>query len=557
MAHSKRNTTVITPSKNGLQKSWHGQTEWLTKGENDFKTGLAHLTQPVYIVSYQGSLHMTHAGTMMWGQRSDEANGLPLLGFAPPLSAADLGDAGFKSDLDIHYAYVVGAMANGITSVEMVKAAGEAGLVGFFGAGGLSLDQVETAIQRLKPFERQYTVGFNLIHSPNDPQLEQAVVDKYLHHGIQLVSASAYLDLTLPLVQYRVQGIHCDTDGRIVCPNRVMAKVSRVEVARKFFAPPPEKFLSQLVQQGKITARQAQLASKVPMAQEITAEADSGGHTDNRPAISLLPTFLALRNDAVQKYDFHPPLRVGLAGGVATPDAVAAAFAMGAAYVLTGSINQAAVEADTSDAVRTMLVQAQQADVTMAPSADMFEMGVKVQVLKRGTMFAMRAAKLYDVYRTHSRYEEIPANQRLTIERDMLRSTFDEAWQETRRFFAERDPLQIQRAEKDPQHKMALVFRSYLGRASLWAKMGVPDRQIDYQIWCGPAMGAFNAWAKGSCLEPARGRLTALMAMNLMCGAAVLMRYQWLQHQGVPIPRSAANFRPVSEDGIKKCLGMD
>ena len=29
----------------------------------------------------------------------------------------------------------------------------------------------------------------------------------------------------------------------------------------------------------------------------------------------------------------------------------------------------------------------------MAPAADMFEMGVKLQVLKRGTMFPMRAAQ--------------------------------------------------------------------------------------------------------------------------------------------------------------------
>jgi NAD(P)H-dependent flavin oxidoreductase YrpB (nitropropane dioxygenase family) len=41
------------------------------------------------------------------------------------------------------------------------------------------------------------------------------------------------------------------------------------------------------------------------------------------------------------------------------------------------------VEAGTSDTVRQMLAEAEQADVAMAPSADMFELGVKVQVLKR------------------------------------------------------------------------------------------------------------------------------------------------------------------------------
>ena len=84
---------------------------------------------------------------------------------------------------------------------------------------------------------------------------------------------------------------------------------------------------------------------------------------------------------------------------------------MGAAYLVTGSVNQSCVEAGTSDAVRRMLAQAQQADIAMAPAADMFEMGVKVQVLKRGTLFAMRAAKLYELYRAHESLDQIPADR--------------------------------------------------------------------------------------------------------------------------------------------------
>jgi PfaD family protein len=334
----------------------------------------------------------------------------------------------------------------------------------------------------------------------------------------------------------------------------VIAKVSREEVARKFFAPPPQKLLDQLVSEGLITTDEAQLSRHIPMAQDITAEADSGGHTDNRPALSLLPTFLALRDEAMAQYGFAVPLRVGLGGGIATPDAAAAGFAMGAAYVLTGSINQAAVEADTSDSVREMLVQAQQADVTMAPSADMFELGVKVQVLKRGTMFAMRAAKLYELYRSHSRYDEIPEKMRAMIEQDLLRTTFDDAWAQTREFFQKRDPGQIERAASDPKHQLALVFRSYLGQASIWAKTGVADRKIDYQIWCGPAMGAFNAWVKGSFLENKDQRRTDVMAINLMYGASRLLRCQWLRSQGVELPASELQCKPLLPEQILKRL---
>ena len=123
-----------------------------------------------------------------------------------------------------------------------------------------------------------------------------------------------------------------------------------------------------------------------------------------------------------RKFGYDVELRVGLAGGIATPAAAAAAFAMGAAYIMTGSVNQACVESGTSDAVREMLAETRQADVTMAPAADMFEMGVTVQVLKRGTMFPMRAARLYDLYRAYAGLDSIPA-----AERDKLEKTFFQA----------------------------------------------------------------------------------------------------------------------------------
>ncbi len=536
-------------------RQWIGSPDRLQRDAPALSSALDDVTKSLFIVDYNGNLTCSHEGGMIWGDAQYGCpSGLPLLGFVPPLHPEDLGESTFKRDLGLKYAYIVGAMANGITSVEMVIAAGQTGAVGFFGAGGLSLNQIENAILRLKPYQSQFPVGFNLIHSPNDMAHEMETAKLYVQHKVRLVSASAYLGLTLPLVYYRVKGIHTNANGDIICPNHIIAKVSREEVARKFFAPPPQKLLDQLVHDRLIGKDEAELAKHIPMAQDITAEADSGGHTDNRPALSLLPTFLALRDEALTQYQFSVPLRVGLAGGIATPEAAAAGFSMGAAYILTGSINQAAIEADTSDLVREMLVQAQQADVTMAPAADMFEMGAKVQVLKRGTMFAMRAAKLYDIYRTYDGYELIPVNIREMIERDLLRTTFKEAWHQTRQYFETRDPSQIERAEAKPKHKMALVFRSYLGQASLWAKTGLADRKIDYQIWCGPAMGAFNAWVKGSFLDDKDNRRTDVMALNILYGAARRIRCQWLKSQGVTLPTGVVTYKPLRREVIQERL---
>ena len=325
-----------------------------------------------------------------------------------------------------------------------------------------------------------------------------------------------------------------------------MAKVSRVEVARAFFSPPPPAMLQELVADGTITTAQAVLAARVPVAGDLTAEADSGGHTDNRPAMALLPAMLALAARSTREYGYRTALRVGAAGGISTPAAAAAAFALGAAYVMTGSVNQACVESGTSAAVRTMLGQAEQADTAMAPAADMFELGTTVQVLKRGTMFAMRAARLRELYRSHPSLESIAAPDRAVLEKNLFRMSLDDAWHDTRRFFAERDPAQIELAERDPKHKMALVFRSYLGRASRWATDGDASRALDYQIWCGPAMGAFNEWTRGTFLADPAARRVVLIAKNIMHSAAVITRIQSLRNQGVEVPAELRNRAPMT-----------
>ena len=367
-------------------------------GDQAFLEAINRVAQPLFLINQNGKMAVSLEGTLTIGNKKPSGSDvLPLIGYAPAMHPKDLGDPQFKKTHNLRYAYVAGAMAHGISSVEMVEAAGRNGMIGFFGAAGLLPDEIEAAIDLLQDRMGSRSFGINLIHSPTDPELEAATVDLYIRRGIKLISASAYLNLTLPLVYYRVNGIHRDNKGNVICPGKIVAKVSRIEVARKFLSPPPEKFLKLLVDQNLISSEQAALAAAVPMADDLTAEADSGGHTDNRPALTLLPTMMALRDEITAKYNYVNPVRIGLAGGIATPDSTAAAFAMGAAFVLIGSINQACVEAGTSDTVRQMLAEAEQADITMAPSADMFELGVKVQLLKRGTMFALRAANLYEL----------------------------------------------------------------------------------------------------------------------------------------------------------------
>jgi PfaD family protein len=473
----------------------------------------------------------------------------------PACRLEHLGDEGFLAEHRLTYPCMSGAMANGIGSVEIVEAMGRQGFLGVFGSAGLHPEAVEGAIHRLQGDLGETTpFAMNLIHSPGEPELESAIVDLYLRRNIRLVEASAFLNLTLPLVRYRVARIRRDASGQVIAPNRIIAKISRVEVASKFMAPPPAKFLDELVARGDITAVQAEWAGRIPMAEDITAEADSGGHTDNQPAIVLLPTMLALRNQMQAQYVYARPLRIGAAGGISTPWAAAAALSMGASYLVTGSVNQSCVEAGTSDSVRRMLAQAQQADVAMAPAADMFEMGVKVQVLKRGTLFAMRAAKLYELYRSHEGLDQLPANERAALEKTIFRAPIEAIWEQTQDYFRRRDPARIDQARRDAKQKMALVFRWYLGMSSRWANTGEPSRVVDYQIWCGPAMAAFNDWVRGSFLEQPENRRVATVALNILYGAAVLLRSRILNAQGVALAPGIPRLTPLDCQTIQERL---
>jgi trans-AT polyketide synthase/acyltransferase/oxidoreductase domain-containing protein len=503
---------------------------------------LLELDQTIWVVEQRGNISLVTGG-----KPGLTGTGPDVLGMVPALPVNNLGDPSFCKTYGTRYAYYAGAMANGISTEDMVIVLGKAGLLGSYGAGGLSLSRIEMAIQKIKEELPEGPYAFNLLNSPNEPVLEARVVELYLKHQIRVIEASAYLALTAPLVQYRIAGLSQDSNGQVVIGNRIIAKLSRLEMAQRFLDPAPADLLAQLVQENKITSLQAALAQRVPMADDITVEADSGGHTDNRPLVCMLPAFIALRDQVQAVRQYIQAVRVGAAGGIGTPEAALAAFTLGAAYVVTGSVNQSCLESGASEHTRALLAQMEMADVAMAPAGDMFEMGVRVQVLKRGTMFAMRAQKLYELYTRYGSWEEVPLAEREKIEKTVFKRDFESIWKDTVKFFMERDPRQVERGNANPKDKMALVFRWYLGLSSRWSVAGEKGREMDFQIWTGPSMGAFNNWVKATYLEEPQNRHVVDLAMHIMRGCAVLYRVRSLEIQGVVFPPGWQRYIPTQD----------
>ena len=514
------------------------------RGE-DVAAACQAIREPAYVVhDPQRGVGVTREGTLSQAQSNGKRT-YGLLAALPAVYPEWLGDRSFCEVHRLRFPYVSGAMANGIATTRLVIAMARAGMLGFFGSAGLSYERVVAAIDELqRELGEGYSWGSNLIHSPNEPELEAKVTELYIQRGVRRVSASAFMGLTRSVVRYSASGLRLDARGQIRRRHHLFAKISRPEVARAFMSPAPKEMLDALVAEGALRQAEADLALLVPVAEDIIVESDSGGHTDNRPLTALLPVIVSLRDELVRKHSYARPLRCGAAGGLGTPSAVAAAFSLGAAFVLTGSVNQAAIESGLSEEGRHMLAKAGLADVTMAAAADMFELGVKLQVLKRGTMFAPRANRLYEIYRSHDSLDSIPTKDKARLEKDVFGMPLEQVWQRTSEFWARREPAELARATSDPKHQMALCFRWYLGLSSRWAIAGEQGRRTDYQIWCGPAMGAFNDWVRGSFLEQPENRGAVQIALNLLEGACVVQRAGQLRGFGLAVPAAAYDFRP-------------
>ncbi|MCR6643007.1 MAG: ACP S-malonyltransferase [Sporocytophaga sp.] len=446
--------------------------------------------------------------------------------FGEDTLAMCLGSAAFRKEFGLKYAYLAGGMYRGIASKELVIRLAKAGMLGFLGTAGMSLLEMEndiTFIQNELTGNEAY--GMNLIHNLVEPDTEMETVKLFMKLGIKNVEAAAFMQITKPLVLYRLTGLRKDNNGHTKCDHKILGKVSRPEVAEAFMRPAPAKIVKELLEEGLITQEQASLSKTIPMSFDICVEADSGGHTDGGVALVLLPSIQELRKSVEKEYGYLKEIRVGLAGGIGTPQAVACAFVMGADFVLTGSINQCTVESGTSTLVKDLLQEINVQDTEYAPAGDMFELGARVQVLKKGVLFPARANKLYALYNQYNSLDEIPVKTIDQLEKNYFRKSIHTIWEETKSYFRNKGrETELAKAEQNSRHKMALVFRWYFGYSNKLAFEGNADDKVNFQVHTGPALGAFNQWVKGTALESWRNRHVDKIGLKIMEEAAQLLQ---------------------------------
>jgi trans-AT polyketide synthase/acyltransferase/oxidoreductase domain-containing protein len=407
---------------------------------------------------------------------------------APAITAESLGAAGFRERYGLRHAYLVGSMYGGISGGAMVRSAAKAGLLAFLGTGGLATGDVDRELRELaEDLGRGGPFGANLLYQHREPHREGELVDLLLRHGCGAVEVSGYPLMTEELVRLRLKG------------GRIIAKVSRTDVAAEFLAPPPAPLVRRLLERGAVTAEEASAAAARPMADDLCVEADGGWLTGGPDLLTLLPAVLRLRDAAeLPGHRVH----VGCAGGIGTPEAVAAAFLTGADFVLTGSVNQCSAESATSEAVKDLLQEVREHEVDTAPWSELFEAGVRARYLRRGIFFPARASRLHELWRRHESFAELGDETRSQVLDRYLRGAVAPT------------------SGGDPKAELATLFREYFTRGFRLAVTGDERGKVDYLVHCGPSMGAFNQVVAGTGLASWRARTVDAIADTLMAGAA-------------------------------------
>jgi len=439
----------------------------------------------------------------------------------PLFSAENLGGSGFRNRYNLRYAYLVGGMYRAISSKEMIVSLADSNILGFYGTGGLKFDKVAEDIRYIKSIVKtDKPYGINVVSSIGEEDKENRLISFLIKEGIETIETSGYIYITKPIVKYRAERLFLH-NGEVKNTNRIIAKVSRPEIAELFMSPAPENVISSLLSGGDITKEQAECLKKVPIASDICVEADSGGHTDQGVATVLIPAIRRMRDRIMEKYRYSEYIHIGSAGGIGTPESAGAAFFLGADFIMTGSINQCTVESGTSNVVKDMLEDAAIQDTDYAPAGDMLEFGSKVQVLKKGTFFPARANKLYDIFKRYSSLSEIDDSVKNHIETFYFKKRISQIIEEEAKKVETNEKsgdvgASRGKVEEDEKYKLLAIIKWYFKNSTNFAVEGNAERKVDFQVQCGKSMGAFNDWIKGTEFEMWQNRTTVKIAEFLM-----------------------------------------
>lgn len=395
-----------------------------------------------------------------------------------------LGNSQFKNEYEVDYSYIVSGLRKGITSVEMIKKLRENNILGFIGIDGLKEDEIIEIIEEAKQKIPNKYIGVHITNDLYNVERTNKIIDYLIAQHISNVEISGFSKPNAALIKYRLKGISIGNDNTLTSINKILVHVNSVKNAEEFMVPIPTEILNELVLEGEISEKIASKIKNIPLCDDICIDNDKNGFE--------MLNYLKEENNS-KNNDFLKKVRIGIGGRIGCPLAVAISFFSGADFILTTSINQCTIEARTSNYVKELLQNTTENDFSNAPIDELFEFGTRFSVLKKGSLYHIRALKLYEIYCQYSSFEEIPDEVKRTIFVKYFKTTYEEVFDMSTKELSDEEKQKI---EEQPKEKMVLMFKKMLEKCYNDACIGNIENQANYLVLASSDMSDLNYFLK-------------------------------------------------------------
>ncbi|SOD99176.1 ACP S-malonyltransferase [Spirosoma fluviale] len=420
----------------------------------------------------------------------------------------------FVDDYQLKYPYVAGGIGYGISSRQMVESMTKGGMLGFLDIADRPLADVENDLRTLA-----YTCGKESARygcTISQGLSDELTIDKLFGllraYNIQVIETHDDPQITEKLVEYRLQAF--DQRGEAI--NRLLIKTGNPVVLEEIMKPISETILLKLQQRGKLTKEQVERGRRIALASDVCVLADPGGLTSHGSPFVLFPHALMLREQFTRQYRYEQPIHVGLGGGIGSPLAVQMAFAMGADFVHTTSVNLCTIESGLHAYTKQLLQEISVEDTGYAPCSDfLFNPNKKIQVVKKGVLFPARANKLYELFKQHAAISEIDPRVIVQLEEKFYQKSLAGVWEDIVKK-RQGTPDLISKALQNSKYYMYLLFQEYFHLSAEWAVKGDGTYLLNFQIPCGAELGALNRQLQNTPMQAWSGRNIGEVAQWLL-----------------------------------------
>lgn len=408
-------------------------------------------------------------------------------------SPKSLGSKAFKKLFSLDYSYIVSGLPSYTHGRGMLQNLSENGMLGFFNLDGLTFEEKEESLNTLNQHDFNFGVEFSI--DDFDEKEDDKLITLLMGQNIKYILVKGCSKITESLRRFKSSK-----------SNLLIAKVSH-----------PDQCVS--------------LSSESdPIFNAFLIDGSFVSNQDTRSILSLMPS---IKNILSQKSIF-----LGVTGDLGTPESLAAAYAMGADFVSTCSINLLSNDVSASDSYKDSIKKVRFQDISLVSSFDGFESGAKIRALNFGTRFVAVSSKIGAWFFEKKSVETLSEGERAYLESKVFTDSLDQTVADANAFFEHRNPSLVEAASSNSRICLAMLIRYYLEMGHLWAIEGDDSKKLDFNIKVGLDLASFNQWRQGTIFEDDDKLSVVQIALNLMMGAQYEIRKQFLLAQDVELDSS-------------------